>query len=81
MSPSPTSLVPAMHIDIAGLLRREVSTLVFDQYGTIVDMQGGLTAAVAPFLAGKGWTGDPHRFVAWWRRTHFGDSIAPAYPC
>ena len=64
-----------MNADIAGLLRREVSTLVFDQYGTIVDMQGGLTAAVTPFLAGKGWTGDPHRFVTWWRRTHFEDSM------
>ena len=75
MSPSPTSPVPAMHTDIAGLLRREVTTLVFDQYGTIVDMQGGLTAAVTPLLAGKGWTGDPHRFVTWWRRTHFEDSM------
>ena len=64
-----------MDPEIAGLLRREVSTLVFDQYGTIVDMQGGLTAAVTPFLAGKGWTGDPHRFVTWWRRTHFEDSM------
>ena len=81
MSPSPPSPVPAMHTDVIGLLCREVTTLVFDQYGTIVDMQGGLAAAVTPFLAGKGWTGDPHRFVAWWRRTHFGDSIAPAYPC
>ena len=50
-----------MDVEITGLLRREVTTLVFDQYGTIVDMQGGLTAAVTSFLAGKGWTGDPHR--------------------
>ena len=64
-----------MDAEIGGLLRREISTLVFDQYGTIVDMQGGLTAAVTPFLAGKGWTGDPHRFVTWWRRTHFEDSM------
>ncbi|MCY4633260.1 MAG: hypothetical protein OXG04_01915 [Acidobacteria bacterium] len=28
-----------------------------------------------PFLAGKGWPGDPHRFVTWWRRTHFEDSL------
>ena len=61
--------------EIAGLLRREITTLVFDQYGTIVDMQGGLTEAVTPFLAGKGWSGDPHRFVTWWRRTHFEDSM------
>ena len=45
---------------IAGLLRREVSALVFDQYGTIVDMEGGLTAAVTPFLPGKGRIGHPH---------------------
>ena len=64
-----------MDVEITGLLRREVTTLVFDQYGTIVDMQGGLTAAVTSFLAGKGWTGDPHRFVTWWRRTHFEDSM------
>ena len=64
-----------MSADPAGLLRREVSTLMFDQYGTIVDMQGGLTGMTAPFLAGKGWRGDPHRFVTWWRRTHFEDSM------
>ena len=64
-----------MDAAIAGLLCREISTLVFDQHGTIVDMQGGLTVAVTPFLAGKGWTGDPHRFVTWWRRTHFEDSM------
>ena len=64
-----------MNADPAGLLRREVSTLMFDQYGTVVDMQGGLTGMVAPFLAGKGWRGDPHRFVTWWRRTHFEDSM------
>ena len=67
--------MPTMNADAAGLLRREVTTLVFDQYGTVVDMQGGLAEAVAPFLAGKGWSGDPHRFVTWWRRTHFEDSM------
>jgi hypothetical protein len=54
-----------------GLLRREVTTLMFDQYGTVVDMQGGLTEMVTPFLAGKGWDGNPYSFVTWWRRTHF----------
>lgn len=57
------------------ILKREVNTLVFDQYGTVVDMQGGLTVAVASFLQGKGWTGEPHRFVTWWRRTHFEYSM------
>ncbi len=30
-----------MHATEAGLLRGEVTTLMFDQYGTVVDMQGG----------------------------------------
>ena len=30
---------------------------MFDQYGTVVDMQTGLTEAAAPFLAAKGWQG------------------------
>ena len=58
-----------------GLLRREVTTLMFDQYGTVVDMQGGLTEMATPFLAGKGWDGNPYSFVTWWRRTHFEDSM------
>ncbi len=57
------------------ILRREVRALVFDQYGTIVDMQGGLTEAVTPFLKSKGWDGNPHQFVTWWRRTHFENSM------
>ena len=31
-------------------LRREIKVLIFDQYGTVVDMQKGLTEVVAPFL-------------------------------
>ena len=34
------------------------SSLAFDQYGAIVDMQKGLTEAVTPFLEQKGWDGD-----------------------
>lgn len=60
------------------LLRREVKVLTFDQYGTVVDMQGGLTEAAGPFLREKGWTGDPSRFVTWWRRTHFENSMIDA---
>ena len=60
------------------LLRREIEALVFDQYGTIVDMQKGLTEAVTPFLINKGWPGDPGRFVTWWRRTHFENSMIDA---
>jgi 2-haloacid dehalogenase len=60
------------------ILKREIKALAFDQYGTIVDMQGGLTQAVTPFLAKKGWKGEPHRFVTWWRRTHFENSMIDA---
>ena len=62
----------------AKLLKREIEALVFDQYGTIVDMQSGLTEAVKPFLKSKGWDGNPHQFVTWWRRTHFQDSMIDA---
>ena len=58
--------------------KREITTLMFDQYGTIVDMQTGLTEAVTPFLEEKGWEGAPHRFVTWWRRTHFENSMIDA---
>ncbi|MFN3743567.1 MAG: haloacid dehalogenase type II [Hyphomicrobiaceae bacterium] len=60
------------------ILRRETQALVFDLYGTVVDMQSGLTAAVTPFLKQKGWDGDPASFVTWWRRTHFEDSMIDA---
>ena len=58
-------------LDHTALLARESRMLVFDQYGTVVDMQKGLTDAATPFLKAKGWAGEPHRFVTWWRRTHF----------
>lgn len=60
------------------ILRREIKALAFDQYGTIVDMQKGLTEAVTPFLKKKGWEGPPHSFVTWWRRTHFENSMIDA---
>jgi len=60
------------------ILKREIRALVFDQYGTVVDMQKGLTEAVTPFLQAKGWTGSPGSFVTWWRRTHFENSMIDA---
>jgi 2-haloacid dehalogenase len=60
------------------VLKREVKALVFDQYGTIVDMQKGLTDVAGPFLKRKGWDGNPHQFVTWWRRTHFENSMIDA---
>jgi 2-haloacid dehalogenase len=61
-----------------GSLRRSIKVCMFDQYGTIVDMQSGLTEAAAPFLRKKGWSGDPNSFVTWWRRTHFENSMIDA---
>jgi len=63
---------------MAEILQREIKWLVFDQYGTIVDMQKGLTAMVEPFLKDKGWDGAPNSFVTWWRRTHFESSMIDA---
>ena len=60
------------------VLKREIKVLMFDLYGTVVDMQQGLADAVTPFLRDKGWDGEPHRFVTWWRRTHFEDSMIDA---
>ena len=62
----------------AAELKRQVKVVMFDQYGTVVDMQKGLTEMVAPFLRAKGWTGDPGSFVTWWRRTHFENSMIDA---
>ncbi|HUB10976.1 MAG TPA: haloacid dehalogenase type II [Acetobacteraceae bacterium] len=59
-------------------LRDTIKVCMFDQYGTVVDMQTGLVAAATPFLAAKGWSGDPSSFVTWWRRTHFENSMIDA---
>ncbi len=56
-----------------------VSTVMFDFYGTVVDMQGGLVEAITPYLAQKGYTANPpSRVVIWWRRTHFENSMIDA---
>lgn len=57
---------------------RTIKICMFDQYGTVVDMQSGLTEIAAPFLRQKGWTGNPSSFVTWWRRTHFENSMIDA---
>lgn len=56
----------------------DVDVIMFDFYGTVVDMQRGLTEAIAPLLAGRGYEGDPGRVVTWWRRTHFENSMIDA---
>ncbi|HUN48495.1 MAG TPA: haloacid dehalogenase type II [Stellaceae bacterium] len=59
-------------------LKSSIEICMFDQYGTVVDMQGGLVEVAAPFLKAKGWAGDPNSFVTWWRRTHFENSMIDA---
>ncbi|WP_028921752.1 haloacid dehalogenase type II [Pseudonocardia acaciae] len=53
--------------------------LMFDFYGTVVDMQGGLTEAITPYLRAKNYTDNPpSRVVTWWRRNHFENSMIDA---
>jgi len=59
-------------------LKTKIKVVMFDQYGTVVDMQAGLTEIAAPFLKQKGWNGNPSSFVTWWRRTHFENSMIDA---
>lgn len=56
-------------------LRGKIKVCMFDQYGTVVDMQTGLTEVATPYLMRKGWDGNPYKFVTWWRRTHFENSM------
>lgn len=56
-------------------LKKKIKVVMFDQYGTVVDMQKGLTEAFAPFLTEKGWSGNPGSLVTWYRRTHFENSM------
>lgn len=55
-----------------------VGALMFDFYGTVVDMQTGLTQAITPYLRGKGCKEEPDRMVTWWRRWHFENSMIDA---
>src|SRR6267142_1240111 len=59
-------------------IKKEVKVCMFDKYGTVVDMQGGLTTIATPFLKERGWSGNPNSFVTWWRRTHFENSMIDA---
>ena len=59
-------------------IARDIKICMFDLYGTVVDMQGGLTQAATPYLKAKGWAGDPSRLVTWWRRIHFENSMIDA---
>ena len=59
-------------------LKSSIKICMFDQYGTVVDMQGGLCEVATKFLRAKSWDGDPNAFVTWWRRTHFENSMIDA---
>ena len=37
----------------AGDLKASIKVCMFDQYGTVVDMQSGLTEAATPYLQGQ----------------------------
>jgi 2-haloacid dehalogenase len=62
----------------ADALKDNIKVCMFDQYGTVVDMQKGLTEVVTPYLKSKSWHGRPDAFVTWWRRTHFENSMIDA---
>lgn len=59
-------------------IQSKIKVVMFDQYGTVVDMQKGLVEAITPYLAEKGWKGKPNSLVTWWRRTHFENSMIDA---
>ena len=44
-------------METSNKFNKKIKLIIFDQYGTIVDMQKGLTEAVIPFLKKKkmGW--------------------------
>jgi 2-haloacid dehalogenase len=63
---------------ITDQLRQTIRVCMFDQYGTVVDMQSGLAEVATPYLKSKGWEGNPYSFVTWWRRTHFENSMIDA---
>jgi 2-haloacid dehalogenase len=64
--------------EVADALKPKIKVCMFDQYGTVVDIQKGLTEVVTPYLRRKGWSGRPDEFVTWWRRTHFENSMIDA---
>jgi 2-haloacid dehalogenase len=62
----------------AETVKRKIKVCMFDQYGTVVDMQTGLWEVAVDYLKGKGWKGNPYEFVTWWRRTHIENSMIDA---
>ncbi len=62
----------------AEAMKQHIKVCMFDQYGTVVDMQTGLWEVAVDFLKAKKWTGNAYAFVTWWRRTHFENSMIDA---
>src|SRR5215470_19769206 len=73
----PTTMEKAAVAD-AETLKRSIKVCMFDQYGTVVDMQTGLWEVAVDFLKSKRWKGNPYEFVTWWRRSHFENSMIDA---
>lgn len=48
---------------VSDAFRSSVKVCMFDQYGTVVDMQTGLWEVAVDFLKAKGWKGNPYEFV------------------
>ena len=48
---------------LAEALKAKIKVCMFDQYGTVVDMQKGLTEVVTPYLKEKRWNGRSDAFV------------------
>lgn len=75
-------MVPGDHVEVdmaaSEKWQDKIKVCMFDQYGTIVDMQGGLVKIATPWLKSKGSTVNPNSFVTWWRRTHFENSMIDA---
>jgi 2-haloacid dehalogenase len=51
---------------------------MFDLYGTLLDMHGGLTQALAAYLGGKRRSANAASIVSDWRRLHFEQSMIDA---
>ena len=51
-------------------LKKDIKLLMFDQYGTLVDIQKGLTDMVTPFLQTKGWKGKIKRLIKYGYAIH-----------
>src|SRR5262245_32136226 len=62
----------------AEALKAKIKVCMFDQYGTVVEVQQGSPELVAPYRKRRGWIVRPDAFVTWWRRTHFESSMIDA---